>query len=155
MFLRPVVITSQAEHEGILWYPTCHTVIYLLVYETLPSLDSGLLRASVLDAMRLQCQPSIRNILEAQMFDGVRGSNFLDSHEAPRKGSDLLDFRDQALYPSPALGAKSSLTTSLESCGKDLFPSPTPLQNCAHPREERTAHPLPFQGHFSLPCWPF
>lgn len=75
-----------------------------------------------------------------RMFEEARGSDLLDSHGVPQEGH-----------------CKGSLTTSLESYGEDLFPSPTPLQSktYAHPREERTAHLLPFQAHSSLPCWHF
>ena len=57
LFLRSVVISSQAErHSGstqksilgdVLWYPTYHTVVHLLTYETPPSLGSELLGLSV------------------------------------------------------------------------------------------------------------
>lgn len=68
LFLRSVVITSQAELGDILLYSTCHTVTHLLMHEILPSLDSELLegRDQVLGVMCLQCQHNVWHIVKAQ-----------------------------------------------------------------------------------------
>lgn len=79
------------------------------------------------------------------------GPTFLILMGLPRKGVDLSDFQDQVVYPSTALGAKRSLTTSLESCREDLFPSPTPLHSRIMHTQERKEQHTPYHSRPTLP----
>lgn len=68
LFLRPVVISSQGEQGGRVWYPTYHTVTHLLMCETLlaPHSEPPEARDHALGAMYPQCQHSVRSIAEPQ-----------------------------------------------------------------------------------------
>lgn len=84
------------------------------------------------------------------------GQTFLILMGLARKGADLSLIQDQVGYPSFASGAKSWLTTGLEShAGKTFLPSPVALQNHTHleRKEQQIVHP--FQAHFPLPRWHF
>lgn len=88
-----------------------------------------------------------------------RGSECLMKQEGPAflilmgllwKGIGLSDFQDQEVHPSPDLGARRSLTTSLESCGEDLL-HPTPLHSRIMHTQERREQPISCHSRPILP----